>query len=58
MEVPRLRGRIRATAAGLHHSQSNEGSELRLRPTLQLMAMPDPGPTEQGQGSNMHPYGY
>ena len=31
-----------ATAAGQHHSHSNVGSELRLRPTLQLTAMPDP----------------
>ena len=40
MEVPRLG--IGATAAGLHHSHSDAGSELRLRPTPQLMAMPDP----------------
>ena len=36
------RGRIGATAAGLHHSHSNMGSEPRLRPTPQLTAMPDP----------------
>ena len=36
------RGRIRATAARLHHSHSYMGSEPRLRPTLQLVAMPDP----------------
>ena len=30
------RSRIRATAAGLHHSHSNTGSELCLQPTLQL----------------------
>ena len=36
------RGSIRTAAAGLHHSHSNMGSELRLRPTSQLMAMPDP----------------
>ena len=36
------RGRIRATVAGLHHSHSNARSELCLRPTLQLMATPDP----------------
>ena len=35
-------GRIGATAAGLHHSHSNVGSEPRLRPTLQVMAMLDP----------------
>ena len=36
------RGRIRAAAAGLHHSHSNTGSETHLPPTLQLVAMPDP----------------
>ena len=36
------RGPIRAIASGLHHSHSNVGSELRLRPTPQLTAMPDP----------------
>ena len=35
------RGRIRAVAAGLHHSHSNMGSEPRLQPTPQLMAMSD-----------------
>ena len=35
-------GRIRAAAAGLRHSHSNIRSELRLQPTPQLMAMPDP----------------
>ena len=36
------RGRIRATAAGQHHSHSNAGSELHLRPTPQLTASLDP----------------
>ena len=39
------RGQIRATAASLHHSHGNTGSELclhHLQPTPQLMAMPDP----------------
>ena len=36
------RGRIRATATGLHQSHSNARSEPRLRPTLQLMATLDP----------------
>ena len=36
------RGRIRATAVGLHHSHSNMGSEPHLRPTPQLMATLDP----------------
>ena len=30
-----------AAAAGLHHSHSNAGSSLHVRPTLQLVAMPD-----------------
>ena len=35
------RGRIGAVATGLHQSHKNVGSEPRLRPTPQLMAMPD-----------------
>ena len=35
-------GQIGATAAGLHHSHSNAGSEPRLRPTPQLTAALDP----------------
>ena len=34
------RGRIRATASGLHHSHAR--SKPHLQPTPQLMAMPDP----------------
>ena len=37
---------IRAVAASLHHSHSNARSELLLQPTLQLMATPDPSPTD------------
>ena len=36
------RGQIRAVAAGLRHRHSNSGSELHLRSTPQLSAMPDP----------------
>ena len=35
------RGHIGATAASLHHSRSNTGSELPLQPIPQLMARPD-----------------
>ena len=43
MESPRLaRNWIGATAAGLHHSHSNTGSEPCLQPTLQLSATLDP----------------
>ena len=35
-------GPIRAVAAGLHHSHSNEGSKPHLQPTPQLTAMLDP----------------
>ena len=36
------RGRTGAAAADLHHSHSNAGSELHLRPRLHLMATLDP----------------
>ena len=36
------RDRIGAVAASLRQSHSNAGSELRLRPTPQLTATPDP----------------
>ena len=52
------RGWITATAAGLHHSHSNMGSELCLWPTPQLTATLIPWPTEQGQWSNLYPHGY
>ena len=51
------RGLIEATAAGLHCSYSNSGSEPCLRPTPQHTATPDPPPTERGQGSNLRPHG-
>ena len=35
------RGPTGATDTGLHHSSSNAGSKPHLRPTPQLMAMPD-----------------
>ena len=37
---------------------SNLGSELCLQLTPQLMAMPDPQPTERGQGLNPHPHSW
>ena len=41
MEVPRLGVKIGATAAGLHHSHSNMGSELSVT-IPQLRTMSDP----------------
>ena len=52
------RGQTGATAVGPHHSHSNAWIELHLQPTPQLTAMPDPRPTERGQGLNPHPHGY
>ena len=52
-----VRGQIGAAAASLHHSHSNAGSELHLWPTPQLIATLNREPTEQGQGSNLHPHG-
>ena len=51
------RGQIGTTIADLHHSHSNAGSELPLRPTPLLTATLDPLPTEQGQGADLHPHG-
>ena len=50
------RGHLRAATAGLHHSHRNTRSEPHLQPMPQLAAMPDPSPTERGQGSNPHPH--
>ena len=52
------RGRIGATTAGLHQSHGNTRSKPCLQPTPQLMAVPDPEPTEQGQGLDLCPHGY
>ena len=52
------RGWIGAVDTSVHQSHSNMGSELHLQPTSQLMATPDPQPTEQGQGSNPQPCGH
>ena len=51
------RGCIGATAAGLRQSHSHAGSEPHLGPMLQLMATPDPEPTERGQQLNPPPHG-
>ena len=53
-----VRGQIGAIAASLHHSHSNSGSELCLRPTPQLAATLDSQPTEGCHGLNLHPHGY
>ena len=36
------RSQVRAAAASLCHNPSNMGTELRLQPTPELMAVPDP----------------
>ena len=51
-------GQIGATTASLHYSHRNTDSKPHLWPTPQFMAMPDPQPTDRGQGSNPHPHGY
>ena len=53
--VSQARGPIGAVAAGLLQSHSNAGSEPRLQPTSQLMATPDPQPTEQDQDRTHNP---
>ena len=45
-------------ARGQIEAFGSQGSKPHLRPILQLMAVLDPSPTEQGQGSNPHPLSY
>ena len=52
----RARSHIRAAATGLCYSHCNTWSKRHLWPTPQLAAMPDPRPTEWGQGWNPHPH--
>ena len=49
---------IRAVVASLHDSHSNAESKLPLWTIPQLTAVPDPQPTERGQGVNPRPHGY
>ena len=53
LEVPRLgvKSELQLPA------YNNAGSELCLGPTSWLTAMPDPQPTELGQGLNLQPHG-
>ena len=51
------RGLMGPVDASLCHSHSNAGSKPCMQPTPQLTAMPDPLPTEWGQGSNPKPHG-
>ena len=53
-----VRGRFRATAASLHHSHSNMGSEPYLQSTLQLTTTSNPFPIDRSQGSILHLHGY
>jgi len=41
-ESSQARGKIRASAAGQHHSHGNAVSKPHLQPMRQLVAMPDP----------------
>ena len=50
------RGLVRAAAASLHHSHSNNGSKPSLPSTSQFTATLYPKPTERGQGSNLQPH--
>ena len=49
-------GLFRVAPAAYGGSQAR-GFQPHLQPTPRLTAMPDPKPTEQGQGSNLHPHG-
>ena len=52
------RGQIGELAASLPHNHINARFQLPPWPTPQLMATLNPQPTDQGHGSNLHPYGH
>ena len=58
MEVPRLGVKSELQLPAYTTATATMGSEPCLQPTPQLMAMPDPGPTGQGQGLNPRPHGF
>ena len=58
MEVPSRGAKLELQLPALHNSHSNAGSQPHLPPAPQLMATPDPEPTEKGQGSNPHAQGH
>ena len=59
MEVPRLGVESELLRPAYTTATAIPGArfEPRLRPTPQLMAMPDPQPIDQGQESNPQPHG-
>ena len=58
MKVPRLGLESELQLLAYATAIATAGSEPHLRPMKQLVAMPDPEPSEQGQGLNLHPHGY
>ena len=57
MEVPRLGIELELQLPAYTTAIAMQDPELRLRPTPQLRALPDPYLTERGQGSNLRPHG-
>ena len=57
MEVPRPGVESQLSPPAYATATAMWGSEPHLQPTPQLMAMPDPPSTEQGQGLNLQPHG-
>ena len=57
MDVPRLGVESELQLLVYATATATQDPKLCLRPTPQLTAMPNPWPTELGQGSNLHPYG-
>ena len=57
MEVPRLGVRSELQLPACATATATRALSRSLQPTPQFMAMPDPLPTERGQGSNLRPHG-
>ena len=58
IEVPRLGVKSELQLPAYTTQPQHPGSEPSLRHTPQFTGMLDPQPTEQGQGSNLHPQRY
>ena len=57
MEAPRLELKSELHLLAYTKATATWDPSLRLQPTLQLTVMPDPQPTERGQGWNPYPRG-
>ena len=58
MEIPRPGVELELQLPAYPTATATKDPSPHLLPTPQLMGTLDPQPSERGQGSNLHPYGY